>query len=226
MAREMEIIEKDDEESSYYSKTEFFHGFYHNRLDSENKRNYKQVYSAGILPFSIKGGTIYFLMGKDTENKWSDFGGRCEPSDRNRWDATATREFYEESIGSICDIPTMMSKLQYKKNFIKVCSKTLNGSPYYMYVVKIHYKDTYKETFENVLKFIRYTKTVDKKYQEKLAIEWVSIETLCASLDQENTDTFPLRKVFRRTLIDNFHFIEAFAKTFLTENSWTKPPTV
>lgn len=223
----MEIIKDNDEDDqSYYSKTEFFHGFYHNRLDSENKRNFKQVYSAGILPFSTKGSTIYFLMGKDTENKWSDFGGRCEPSDRGRWDVTATREFYEESVGSICDIPTMMAKLQHRKNYIKVCGKTLNGSSYYMYVVRMPFKDSYKESFDNTMKFIKYTKEFDKKFQEKLAVEWVSIETICASLDHENADTFPLRRVFRRTLIDNFHFIEAFAKTFVIDNVWAKPPTV
>lgn len=200
-------------------KNEFYNGLQNRRrLDSDNRRYPKQIYSAGILPFSIKEKTIYFLLGKDIEQKWSDFGGRSEGQDKGRWDVTATREFYEESVGSVMDIPSMLAKLQHRKNYIKIKSKTLNGSPYYMYLVKIPYKEIYKENFDSTLKFMRYTKMFEKKYLEKLDIQWVSLETIYASLDEENNDTIniPLRKVFRKTLVDNLDTISKFPKQFFS----------
>jgi hypothetical protein len=196
------------------------------RLDSENRRNYKEIYSAGILPFSVKGGTVYFLLGKDLENKWSDFGGRSEAQDKGRWDVTATREFYEESVGVVMDISSMLTRLQHRKNYIKVKGKTLSGSPYYMYVVKIPYKETYKETFDNTLGFIRYSNVFDKKYLEKIDLQWVSLETIYAGLDDENNSlvNFPLRRVFKKTLVENLQEITQFSKQFIeiTENVWLK----
>ncbi len=220
----------------YNLRTEGFEtgGFYHmkndllksrRRLDSDNRKNYKEIYSAGILPFSVKGGTVYFLLGKDLENKWSDFGGRSEAQDRGRWDVTATREFYEETIGVIMDISSMLSRLQFKKNYIKTKGKTLSGSPYYMYVVKIPYKE-YKENFDSTLGFIRYSNVFDKKYLEKIDLQWVSLETIYASLDDENNNivNFPLRRVFRKTLVDNLKIIAQFSKQFIEpmENVWFK----
>ena len=41
-----------------------------------------EIYSAGILPYTIWKGNIYFLLGRDYDNKWSDFGGRAEPNDK------------------------------------------------------------------------------------------------------------------------------------------------
>ena len=219
----MEIIKKDNEEdennysySFYNNKRDFYYGLQNRRrLDSDNRRQYKQIYSAGILPFSIKDGTVYFLLGKDPEYRWSDFGGRSEGQDRGRWDATAVREFYEETVGAVMDIPNMMNWIQHRKNFIRVRGKTLNGSPYFMYVVKIPYKD-YREIFHSTLEFIRYTKTIDRKYMEKLDINWVSLETIYASLDEENDGVinFPLRKVFKKTLVENLDTIAEFPKQF------------
>ena len=213
----MEIIK-------YEAKKDFYNSLQNRRrLDSDNKRFHKQIYSAGILPFSIKNNTIYFLLGTDPENKWSDFGGRCEVSDKGRWDSTATREFYEESIGSVMDIPTMLVRLQHKKNFIRVRGKTLNGSAYFMYCVKIPYKESYRETFNSILTFLDYSKGFDKKYFEKTDIQWVSLETIYASLENNNNNSvinFPLRKVFRKTLLDNLSIISKFPVQFFEPNPW------
>ena len=43
-------------------------------------------------------------MGKDNDNDWSDFGGRCEFKDRCDPINTATREFYEETLGAVLTI--------------------------------------------------------------------------------------------------------------------------
>ena len=72
------------------------------------------IYSAGILPYSVtSNGSVYFLLGKDYENKWSDFGGRCEASDKSDISVTASREFWEETLGCIFD-------LSYSKKIIKL----------------------------------------------------------------------------------------------------------
>jgi hypothetical protein len=189
-----------------------FYSFAQNRrkLDSDNKR-YKQIYSAGILPFYVKNNTIYLLLGKDQDGKWSDFGGRSEGQDRGRWDTTAVREFYEESVGSIMDIPTMLSRLQqHRKNYTKLVGKTLNGSPYFMYFVKIPFKETYRDNFHSTLNFIQFTKSFDQKYIEKTDIQWISLDTILMSLDEVNADiiNYPLRKVFKKTFVENLESIK------------------
>ena len=75
-----------------------------------------EIYSAGVLPYTIHKDTIYFLLGRDSENKWSDFGGRVEPKDKGDYDVTAAREFYEETLGSVYDY-------DYTKKILKKCPK-------------------------------------------------------------------------------------------------------
>ena len=72
------------------------------------------VYSAGVLPYSIYNNNLYFILGRDYDNKWSDFGGRVEPNDKSESDVTASREFIEESLGSIFDMEYM------KKSFFRL----------------------------------------------------------------------------------------------------------
>jgi len=201
-----------------------FYSFAQNRrrLDIDNKKIVKQIYSAGILPFYVKNNTIYLLLGKDHEGKWSDFGGRSEGQDRGRWEITAAREFYEESVGSIMDIPTTLSRLQHRKNFSKIRGKTLNGSPYFMYFLKIPFKETYRDNFISTLTFIQFAKNFDKKYIEKTDIQWISLDTILASLDEENENiiNYPLRKVFKNTFVDNIKEIKKFGEMFF--DNWIR----
>lgn len=195
------------------------------RLDSDNRKSQKHFYSAGILPFYVKNKTIHFLLGRDPDGKWSDFGGRSEGQDQGRWDMTAAREFYEETIGSVMDIPTILSRMQNKKNHIKVKGKTYSGSPYFMYVVRIPYKESYRQYFHSTLSFIKYTHDhqakkspfVDYKYFEKTDIQWISIETLKTSLETtENSEmiNYPLKTVFKNTLEGHFDRINEFCNCF------------
>jgi DNA-binding Xre family transcriptional regulator len=194
-----------------------FYSFAQNRrrMDSDNRRQSRQIYSAGILPFYVKNNNTYLMLGKDHEGKWSDFGGRSEGQDRGRWDTTAAREFYEESVGSIMDIPTVLSRLQHNKNYLRIKGKTLNGSPYFMYFLKIPFKETYRDNFHSTSAFIQFN-SFDKKYIEKTDIQWVSLDTLCISLDQENSDiiNYPLRKVFKKTFVDSLANIKEFSSQF------------
>jgi ribosomal protein S17E len=133
-----------------------------------------EIYSAGILPYTIYKGTTYLLLGRDSDNKWSDFGGRVEPKDRCDYEITASREFFEETLGSVYDFDHTRKLI---KKCPKIVSKTSAGHSYYMYLLKIQY--------------------TDKKYVEKNDIRWVSIETVEHSI--EGKSLISLRSVFSNT---------------------------
>ncbi len=154
-----------------------------------------EVYSAGILPYTHYKGTIYLLLGRDSDNKWSDFGGRVEPKDRGDYESTASREFFEETLGSLYDY-------DYTKIIIKKCpkivSKTSSGHAYYMYLLKINYSDIIRKKFMSTKNFIsNVITTIDKKYVEKNDIRWVSIETVEHYI--EGKAFINLRTVFSNT---------------------------
>lgn len=154
-----------------------------------------EIYSAGILPYTNYKGSIYFLLGRDFDNKWSDFGGRVEPKDRSDYETTAAREFFEETLGSVYDY-------DYARKLIKKCpkivSKTGSGHYYYMYLLKIQYSDLIRTKFLSTKNFIsNVITTIDKKYIEKNDIRWVSIETIEHSI--EGRSLICLRNIFQTT---------------------------
>ena len=158
-----------------------------------------EIYSAGILPYTHYKGTIYLLLGRDSDNKWSDFGGRVEPKDKNDYETTAAREFFEETLGSIYDY-------DYTRKLIKKCpkivSKTNSGHNYYMYLLKIHYTDLVRIKFLSTKNFLNNIITsIDKKYIEKNDIRWVSIETIEHSINEKSL--ISLRSVFSNTFKNN-----------------------
>jgi hypothetical protein len=157
-------------------------------------------YSAGILPYTFdQSGKLLFLLGKDNDNDWSDFGGRCEFKDRNDPINTATREFYEESLGSILNVQETNALIN---DSTKIVSKTLNGSPYYMYPIYIEYLN-YSDTFTKISQFLKYQfdSSVTVKLIEKVAIRWVSIDTLLNCIENKDSSTpISLRGVFYRTI--------------------------
>ena len=144
--------------------------------------------------------SCFFLLGKDNDNDWSDFGGKCEYRDHNDEKNTASREFYEETLGSVMTIPECIDKLN--GNPVKIISKTLNGSPYYMYVLYIDFLN-YSDFFNKTSQFVKYSYTHDaKKIIEKTMIRWVSMDTLLHSIENKNfTTPIPLRGVFYKTLL-------------------------
>jgi len=161
-------------------------------------------YSAGILPYTFdQTGKCFFLLGKDNENDWSDFGGRCELRDRCEPINTATREFYEETLGSVMSIQECIDKLN--TDHVKIVSKTLNGSPYYMYLMYIDYIN-YTESFNKTSHFLRYSfdKHETNRLIEKNTIRWVSMDTvlLCIENQQRNTP-IQLRGVFYTTMTNS-----------------------
>jgi hypothetical protein len=167
-----------------------------------------EIYSSGILPYTYYKGTIYFLLGRDSDNKWSDFGGRVEPKDRGDYESTAAREFFEETLGSVYDYD--YTKKTIKKSQ-KIISKTGSGHVYYMYLLKLNYTDLIRTKFLSTKNFIsNVITTIDKKYIEKNDIRWVSIETIEHSL--EDKSLISLRNVFLNTYKNNKNQIDSFLK--------------
>jgi hypothetical protein len=166
------------------------------------------LYSAGVLFFS-KGTdkTPLFLLGKDYDNKWSNFGGRCEISDKFEIENTAARECWEESVGSILDFDSIKHKLKVK-NVKVIISKTPKGHPYYMFLIKIPLNYSYRERFISTKKFLSNI-DVDKKFLEMYDIKWVSLDTILNSIDNKRP-LIKLRNVFEQTLVSNIKDIEKY----------------
>jgi hypothetical protein len=208
-------------------------GFGNNPLNTDfkytqwknKKRDYNNKYSAGVLPYSYDTeGNCFFLLGKDYSGDWSDFGGRCEHTDKNNEINTACREFYEETLGSVISNTECEYKLK-NGDPIKIISKTLNGSPYYMFLLYIDFID-YLEPFNKVFNFIKYCNSNSKnifsrncsnesKLIEKISIRWISFDTIIACIDKKigiNT-CIPLREVFLNTLrISKDQLIHIYSK--------------
>ena len=139
------------------------------------------IYS--ILPYTYDPqGNLLFLLGKDQDGLWSDFGGRVEIEDGEDHAKTASREFYEETIGCISNLNETYLKL-VQGNPLKITSKTLNGSPYYMYLLYIEFKD-WNDGFVKIFNFLKYTNAPSKIF-EKTQIRWITLQTLMQTLDSK-----------------------------------------
>lgn len=192
--------------SNYYQKSDFFQKP-SKYIDYNFSQKRTHIYSAGILPYQVgENGKIYFLLGKDTQGAWSDFGGKCEFQDKNNIKETAAREFFEESLNSIIDLNTTREMLKNEKNYTLIISKTLSGSPYYMFILRVPMlPDTARDRFKRTLQYLEYKKA-DYTSLEKTDIKWVSLDTILHCLlnvDYENDLGWPLRKIFRKTMFNN-----------------------
>jgi hypothetical protein len=170
-----------------------------------------EIYSAGILPYTIYRNNLYFLLGRDYDQKWSDFGGRVEPKDKYDPEITAIREFNEESLGAILDID-YLKKIIRQKKYIKIISTTNSGHNYYMYLIKIQYLEIIKLKFMSTKNFLNTIPHLDKKYKEKNDIRWVSVETIENSLN--NKAWILLRNVFFNTFKNNLEEIKTKCNLF------------
>ena len=168
------------------------------------------IYGAGIL-FYCKSldNTPYFFLGKDRDQKWSNFGGRSELSDRSDPENTAARETWEESLGVVGEIHDIKRLIRGSRCIL---STTPSGHKYYMYIVKIPFTTMYRTNFSNTKKFLSNI-LVDKKFLEILDVKLMSLETIQYSIDITNKKTFvKLRSIFEQTFINNFEEICTIVK--------------
>ena len=158
-------------------------------------------YAAGILPYYKTNNETYVLLGRDKRFKWSDFGGKCELKDNQNPIYTASREFFEETSGSICSI-YRMSKSFSSKNNICLKGKSYTNKNYYMFLVNIE-NILNKENIDSILSdfdecrdFLNKLNYMDKKYLEKNKLKWVTTSQLYESNSKEH-----LRQVFYNTVM-------------------------
>tara|TARA_B110001452_G_scaffold27116_2_gene21287 strand:+ start:2146 stop:2670 length:525 start_codon:yes stop_codon:yes gene_type:complete len=164
------------------------------------------IYGAGILFYakSIEQ-TPYFFLGKDWDNKWSNFGGASEVADKSEPEMTAAREAWEETLGCIEDFDLIKNTVnKYSPHCIKC--KTPSGYPYYMYLVKVPFNNNYRHRFLSTKKFISKI-NIDRKFLEINDVKWVSYETIKHSAYSKQP-LIKLRHVFGQTLIENKDLIE------------------
>jgi|MDSZ01.2.fsa_nt_gb hypothetical protein len=150
-------------------------------------------YASGVLFYTkTSDNSIYFLLGKSNDNKWSDFGGRAEIIDKCDTYTTACREAWEETLGCVYDYEMLRSRVKFYDNCIT--SKTQGGKPYYMYMVYLPYTNIYRDKFLSTKKFVSRI-NVDTKFLEISDIKWVSLDTIKASVNNNNP-MIKLRYVF------------------------------
>ena len=151
--------------------------------------------SAGILPISRnEAGEIVFLIGKDSRDcVFSDFGGKCENVDSGDPINTATREFYEETLGCICNTPYDI-RFRVKHLSVMLIGETKNKHMYRMFVLEIPYQRDMPLRFKKMMNFLKY-KNIGSSFIEKSEIAWVTLEELMK---------IPKRRVFHDTVLTNY----------------------
>lgn len=145
----------------------------------------------GIVPVAIHGKTIYFLFGREVENKqWGDFGGGREGKETRF--QTAIREGCEELDGFLgCESSL---KKQVTDNLLA----KINTEKLLTYLFQIDYDENLPIYFNNHHKFIEKhlkPKVNKKGLFEKSQIKWFSIAEM-----KRSRSTF---RPFYRKVLDN-----------------------
>ncbi|MBI2774771.1 NUDIX domain-containing protein [Candidatus Dependentiae bacterium] len=160
---------------------------------------------AGILPYYYdENGKAYFLLGKEPNGVWADFGGKHEQGEYSS--ETAAREFSEETryvFGKYAGKINLLEKAEKSQlkdsvNYIKgrITAKLEHPKKYYiMYLAQVDFIPA--EMFTDAPKVPHY---------EKKDYEWVPakkfIKAIEMSSDRNNTffETKQIRKEFFDTL--------------------------
>lgn len=138
------------------------------------------MYSAGILLYIVLNNEKHFLLGKDDKyNSWSDFGGKCDPSDNSDPLITASREFYEETSGIIMHKSQAYTMIKDNSELV-VCS-SYKKQKYFMYLLEhkcIDYK-TFTTIFNDQNKYLCEMKHMcPKKFKEKKELGWFTVDDI------------------------------------------------
>jgi predicted NUDIX family NTP pyrophosphohydrolase len=155
------------------------------------------IYSAGILLYKKdENDEIVLLLGNDNKySKWSDFGGKCEPSDNNNAKITASRECFEETCGVVYDI-LEFSKLINDTLMVKCDSYSKHV--YYMYFLDISkLSSNLCDDFEKHTRLMKQNKKHLAKFLEKKSLQWFPICDV-----QSKQPIF--RSVFFKSIICNY----------------------
>jgi len=131
-----------------------------------------ESYAAGIIPYHRFENKLYFLLGcEKSNNKWSGFVGKSEPSESIL--QTALREFNEE---------TSLVFKDYLDYFYSRCStiypiteKTSSGKNVYLWFVECP-SSIFFVDLDKLL--VNQSFIDDKHFKEKTKLEWFTLEQI------------------------------------------------
>ena len=176
---------------------------------------------AGILIYKILDKKIFFLLGKENliisdkpnkGNKYSDFGGLRDKQDFSYID-TASREFYEETMGSFYSICEMKEKLINCPVFFNQKYK------YYQFLLEDNLSDdkvmTYNKSrsyLQSCMKLVKQNKSTFYEkisccpdgYVEKSEIRWFEVNEILSNAHIFRREFInSLSKILNEDLIKN-----------------------
>lgn len=167
-------------------------------------------YSAGILLYMQHGNTLHMLLGKDVKyNLWSDFGGSCEEYDRGDSIKTASREFFEETMGVISDECDLRFNLKHRS--ICLDCESYKKNKYYMYlldathVIHNNTRSVVDDFYYQQFLLGKNGSKPFKKFKEKYQIGWFSLEYIL-----QHPRMF--REVFYTSIVNNVQTIRSCVK--------------
>jgi 8-oxo-dGTP pyrophosphatase MutT (NUDIX family) len=171
---------------------------------------YQFKYAAGIFLISFRNNRPVILLGEDQYEAFSDFGGRCEFSDKSE-EETASRECYEETC-AIVDSYTNLKKLCSES--ITVMSETFYKRPYYMFLCFIPFNEMIPTHFERAKNLIRDTPNM-MQFKEKNRLKWMY-------WDDVKNNRCVLRNMFKITIAKNAKIIDNTILKFALHSKNTK----
>lgn len=129
---------------------------------------------AGVLPYAIHKGETYYLLGEeaygDDKGKWSDFGGRADPTDFSPWEV-AKREGDEECMGLLHCIH---SEKEPKKWLCRPSDP--HGKKTRTYLLKIAYDVSLPRRYAAKRRYL--APHLPKHLKEKSRVKWVKKSNL------------------------------------------------
>ena len=128
-------------------------------------------FAAGIVPYIIIDGDIYFLLGLElSNNKWSGFIGKSQENETIT--QTALREFNEETASVFHE---------YQETIISELNKTLpkidtSSTGKNVYIYFLQFPEQSQELIKNFMN--AKVKLIEEYYHEKGILKWFSLNDI------------------------------------------------
>lgn len=175
---------------------------------------------AGVLIYKVSDNKIYFLLSKENlvlskkynkENKYCDFGGKKSINDNNYID-TASREFYEDTMGSfytLCEMKDILincpvfynEKYKYHQFLLNLDLSEDKVNTYNK--IKSYLKSSIKVIEQNNNLFYQKMPCSQDGYVEKSEIRWFELnEILSTHTIFKNEFINTLLKIFDKNILN------------------------
>ena len=161
---------------------------------------------AGVLPYSYdRKGKLVFLLGKEKNGTWSDWGGAVEYGESGL--NAAAREAYEESMGMLGSRSHIRQSISYLHRISLPSSA--RAAMYLMHIPLDPLLETRFDAVWNYVKACDERSSCPKGWLEKSAAAWIRADRLF-SLRLSLHAQLPLRSSFRNSL----EWIEASVRRY------------